>query len=78
MGLGWQVPPAGPQAIGGIETQGGSLKFQHFFVVHVVVTLLKTHMTLEKITIFNGKYIFIHGGFSNVMLVFRGVWGIFS
>ena len=32
----------------------------------------KTNMTNWKIPIFNRKYIFIHGGFSTVMLVFGG------
>ena len=36
-------------------------------------TPLKTNMTLE-ITIFNRNYIFVHGGFSIVMLVFAGVF----
>ncbi len=36
-------------------------------------TLPKTNMTMEKHLIFNRRYIFIHGVFSIVMLVFEGV-----
>ena len=61
----------------GLKPTAGGLKFQHFFWFMLLLPSWK--LTWHwKITIFNGKYIFIHGGFSNVMLVFRGVWGIFS
>ena len=36
------------------------------------ITPLKTNMTLESHPFFNRKYILIHGGFSIVILVFRG------
>ena len=40
------------------------------WTLRVDVRPLKTNMTSWKITIFNRKYIFIHGGCSIVMLVF--------
>ena len=39
-------------------------------------TPLKTNMTGWKISIFNRTYIFLHGGCSIVMLIFRGVAGM--
>jgi len=40
------------------------------------ITPLKTNMTGWKIPIFNRKYIFIHGGFSIVMLVCVGLLSV--
>ena len=44
----------------------------------IVYTLRKTNMTGWKITIFNRIYIFIHGWFSIVMLVFWGEYFVVS